>query len=92
MPRMKPKSKIYPVTPGPRNCMRLNVNTRACETFGSRPAVLHTPIRASGGTAKCAYPNALRSLITADAGGSNGPRLRLWKEDANARSRLSYRG
>ena len=25
------------------------------------------------------YPNAGRLLITADAGGSNGPRLRLWK-------------
>lgn len=26
-----------------------------------------------------AYPHAKRLLITADAGGSNGPRLRLWK-------------
>ena len=26
-----------------------------------------------------AYPKATRLLITADAGGSNGPRLRLWK-------------
>src|SRR4030042_113732 len=26
-----------------------------------------------------AYPNAKRILITADAGGSNGSRLRLWK-------------
>jgi hypothetical protein len=25
------------------------------------------------------YPKATRLLITADAGGSNGPRLRLWK-------------
>ena len=25
------------------------------------------------------YPKAHRLLITADAGGSNGPRLRLWK-------------
>ncbi len=28
---------------------------------------------------KPAYPQAKRLLITADAGGSNGPRLRLWK-------------
>src|SRR5450755_2289878 len=28
---------------------------------------------------KPAYPEAKRLLITADAGGSNGPRLRLWK-------------
>src|SRR5439155_21037737 len=26
-----------------------------------------------------AYPGATRLLITADAGGSNGPRVRLWK-------------
>jgi hypothetical protein len=26
-----------------------------------------------------AYPRARRLLITADAGGSNGARLRLWK-------------
>jgi hypothetical protein len=32
--------------------------------------------RAEGGRA---YPKARRLLITADAGGSNGPRLRLWK-------------
>jgi len=28
---------------------------------------------------RSAYPQATRLLITADAGGSNGPRLRLWK-------------
>ena len=28
---------------------------------------------------RAAYPNATRLLITADAGGSNGARLRLWK-------------
>ena len=34
--------------PGPRNCMRRNGNTRACEKCGSTPAILHTPIRAAG--------------------------------------------
>ncbi|HEX9729633.1 MAG TPA: ISAzo13 family transposase [Gemmatimonadales bacterium] len=28
---------------------------------------------------RAAYPRATRLLITADAGGSNGPRMRLWK-------------
>ena len=28
-----------------------------------------------------AYPNASRLLITADSGGSNGSRLRLWKTE-----------
>ena len=31
------------------------------------------------GMGKPAYPNATRLLITADSGGSNGSRLRLWK-------------
>jgi hypothetical protein len=30
---------------------------------------------------KLAYPNATRLLITADSGGSNGSRLRLWKTE-----------
>jgi hypothetical protein len=34
--------------------------------------------------ARPAYPNATRLLITADAGGSNGYRLRLWKKDLAA--------
>jgi hypothetical protein len=32
-------------------------------------------------TGSAAYPNAERLLITADAGGSNGYRLRLWKKE-----------
>ena len=40
--------KIYPATPGPRNCLRTSENTRACEKCGCTPAVLHTPIRAAG--------------------------------------------
>jgi hypothetical protein len=34
--------------------------------------------------ARPAYPNATRLLITADAGGSNGYRLRLWKKELAA--------
>jgi len=45
---MTTKQKIYPATPGPRNCMRTSGNTRACEKCGCTPAVLHTPIRAAG--------------------------------------------
>ena len=45
---MTPKRKIYPATPGPRNCLRTSGNTRACEKCGCTPAVLHTPIRAAG--------------------------------------------
>jgi hypothetical protein len=48
MHRTKAKPKAYPETPGPRNCLRTNGNTRACETCGCTPAVLHTPIRAAG--------------------------------------------
>jgi Rhodopirellula transposase DDE domain len=35
-------------------------------------------------TGSPAYPNATRLLITADAGGSNGYRLRLWKKELAA--------
>ena len=31
-----------------------------------------------------AYPDASRLLITADSGGSNGSRLRLWKTELTA--------
>jgi len=48
MPRTKTTAKAYPETPGPRNCMRTNGNTRACEKCGSTPGVLHMPIRAAG--------------------------------------------
>ena len=34
--------------------------------------------------ASAAYPNATKLLITADAGGSNGYRLRLWKKELAA--------
>ena len=33
---------------------------------------------------KLAYPHATRLLITADSGGSNGSRLRLWKTELAA--------
>ena len=32
-----------------------------------------------GGMGKSAYPDATRLLITADSGGSNGARVKLWK-------------
>ena len=39
------------------------------------------PRSAPGGTASAAYPDARRLLITADGGGSNGYRTRLWKTE-----------
>src|ERR1700750_1876894 len=41
------------------------------------------------------YPNAIRLLITADGGGSNGSRVRLWKRElaeAGQRTRPRHRG
>jgi hypothetical protein len=33
---------------------------------------------------KARYPGATRLLVTADSGGSNGPRIRLWKRELQA--------
>jgi hypothetical protein len=66
--------------------MRLGNNSRPCEKCGGTPEVLHTPVRASGQYCEKCLSEGPPALITADAGGSNGPRLRLWKGDASARS------
>lgn len=71
VPRAHPYG-IYELT---RNRGFVNVGTdRDTATFAV--ASIRTWWRAEG---RRAYPKAKRLLITADAGGSNGPRLRLWK-------------
>ncbi len=49
MKRTKTERKLHRATPpGPRNCMRVSPNSRACDGCDCTPAVLHTPIRAAG--------------------------------------------
>jgi hypothetical protein len=43
-PKTKRKPKTYPETPGPRNCMRLSGNTRACR-FGLRVGIAQRAVR-----------------------------------------------
>jgi hypothetical protein len=71
VPRAHPYG-IYELT---RNKGFVNVGTDH-DTATFAVASIRAWWRAEGGRA---YPKARRLLITADAGGSNGPRLRLWK-------------
>lgn len=71
VPRAHPYG-IYELT---RNRGFVNVGTDH-DTATFAVASIRAWWRAAG---RRAYPNARRLLITADAGGSNGSRLRLWK-------------
>jgi hypothetical protein len=71
VPRAHPYG-IYELT---RNRGFVNVGTDH-DTATFAVASIRAWWRAQG---RRAYPGASRLLITADAGGSNGPRLRLWK-------------
>jgi len=71
VPRAHPYG-IYELT---RNRGFVNVGTDH-DTATFAVASIRAWWRAEG---RRAYPGASRLLITADAGGSNGPRLRLWK-------------
>ena len=71
VPRAHPYG-IYELT---RNRGFVNVGTDH-DTATSAVASIREWWEAEG---EQAYPRARRLLITADAGGSNGPRLRLWK-------------
>jgi hypothetical protein len=71
VPRAHPYG-IYELT---RNRGFVNVGTDQ-DTATFAVASIRTWWRTQG---RRAYPNARRLLITADAGGSNGARLRLWK-------------
>jgi len=71
VPRAHPYG-IYEVT---RNKGFVNLGTDH-DTATFAVASIRAWWRAEGARA---YPTASRLLITADAGGSNGPRLRLWK-------------
>ncbi len=47
--RRSAKRKAYPeIPPGPRNCLRVNLNSQTCQACGTIPLVLHTPLRAAG--------------------------------------------
>lgn len=71
VPRAHPYG-IYELT---RNCGFVNVGTDH-DTATFAVASIRAWWRAQG---QRAYPKTKRLLITADAGGSNGTRLRLWK-------------
>lgn len=70
-----PRAHPYGVYDLARNCGFVNVGTDR-DTAAFAAASIRKWWEAQG---RRAYPGARRLLITADAGGSNGPRLRMWK-------------
>jgi len=46
-----------------------------------RPPLRSISSASGGATLQPRYPNATRLLMTADGGGSNGSRVRLWKRE-----------
>jgi len=46
-----------------------------------RPPLRSISSASGGATSQPRYPNATRLLMTADGGGSNGSRVRLWKRE-----------
>ena len=70
-----PRAHPYGIYELPRNRGFVNVGTDH-DTATFAVASIRAWWRAQG---RRAYPKARRLLITADAGGSNGARLRLWK-------------
>ena len=46
-----------------------------------RPPLRSISSASGGATSQPRYPNATRLLMTADGGGSNGSRVRLWRRE-----------